>query len=107
MQQDGQWRDGDTSYLCQRLARAGRAPGRLPGRGGPRDGHRPAAPAQLGDPEGEKRSATELEADEVGASLEWATAKVERTSSRGNGERSSGRERQAERGGDFNNGPPF
>jgi hypothetical protein len=49
----------------------------------------------------------EIEADEVGASLKWATAKVERTSQRGNGERSSGRERQAERGGDFNDAPPF
>jgi hypothetical protein len=48
-----------------------------------------------------------LEADEVGASLEWATATVERASQRGNGERSSGRERQAERGGDFNETPPF
>jgi hypothetical protein len=49
---------------------------------------------------------TELEADEVGAPLKWATAKVERTSQRGNGDRSTGRERQAERGGDFNDGPP-
>ena len=58
-------------------------------------------------PEGDKRSVTEIEADEVGASLKWATAKVERTSQRGNGERSSGRERHAERGGDFNDQPPF
>jgi single-strand DNA-binding protein len=58
-------------------------------------------------PEGDKRSVTEVEADEVGASLRWATAKVERTSQRGNGERSSDRERQAERGGDFNEPPPF
>jgi hypothetical protein len=58
-------------------------------------------------PEGDKRLVTELEADEVGASLKWATAKVERASQRGNGERSSGRERQAERGGDFNDPPPF
>ena len=57
-------------------------------------------------PEGDKRSVTELEADEVGASLKWATAKVERTSQRGNGERSSGRDRQAERGSDFNDQPP-
>jgi single-strand DNA-binding protein len=42
-------------------------------------------------PEGDKRSVTELEADEVGASLKWATAKVERSSQRGNGDRSSGR----------------
>jgi single-strand DNA-binding protein len=57
-------------------------------------------------PEGDKRSVTELEADEVGASLKWATAKVERSSQRDNGERSSGRERAAERG-DFNDAPPF
>jgi single-strand DNA-binding protein len=58
-------------------------------------------------PEGDKRSVTELEPDEVGASLKWATAKVERTSQRGNGDRSQSRERQAERGGDFNDSPPF
>jgi hypothetical protein len=45
---------------------------------------------------------TELEADEVGVSLKWATAKVERASQRGNGDRAQGWERQAERGGDFN-----
>jgi single-strand DNA-binding protein len=38
-------------------------------------------------PEGDKRSVTELEADEVGASLKWATAKIERSSQRGNGDR--------------------
>ena len=56
-------------------------------------------------PEGDKRSVTELEADEVGASLKWATAKVERSSQRGNGDRVS-RERSAERGGDFNDPAP-
>ena len=50
---------------------------------------------------------TEIEADEVGASLQWATAKVEHTSQRGNGDRAQGGERQAERGGDFNEPPPF
>jgi hypothetical protein len=50
---------------------------------------------------------TKIEADEVGASLKWATAKVERTSQRGNGDRTQGRERQAERGGDFNDPPSF
>jgi len=58
-------------------------------------------------PEGEKRSVAELEADEVGASLKFATAKVERTSQRGNGDRTQGRERAAERGGDFDEAPPF
>ena len=58
-------------------------------------------------PEGEKRSVTELEADEVGASLKFATAKVERASQRGNGERNAGKERAAERGGDFSDTLPF
>ena len=49
----------------------------------------------------------EIEADEVGASLKFATAKVERASDRGHSDRSQGRERQAERGGDFNEPPPF
>jgi hypothetical protein len=47
------------------------------------------------------------ELEEVGASLKWATAKVERASQRGNGDRAQGRERAAERGGDFNDPPPF
>jgi len=46
-------------------------------------------------PEGDKRSVTELEADEVGASLKWATAKVERAQQRGNGERAPGSARGA------------
>jgi single-strand DNA-binding protein len=58
-------------------------------------------------PEGDKRSVTEIEADEVGASLKWAIAKVERTSQRGDSDRAQGRERQAERGDDFNDALPF
>jgi single-strand DNA-binding protein len=46
-------------------------------------------------PEGEKRSATEIEAGESGASLKWATAKVERTT------------RSKSGGGQFNDEPPF
>jgi single-strand DNA-binding protein len=98
IQQDGEWRDGDTSFLkvnvwrdqaehlADSLAKGDRVmvTGRLRQR-------------SWDTPEGDKRSVTELEADEVGASLKWATAKVERTSQRGNGERSSGRQRQAER----------
>jgi single-strand DNA-binding protein len=57
--------------------------------------------------EGDKRSVAEIEAEEVGASLKWATAKVERTSPRSNGDRIQGRERHAERGSDFNEAPPF
>ncbi|HKO84194.1 MAG TPA: single-stranded DNA-binding protein [Actinomycetota bacterium] len=107
VQQDGQWRYGDTSYfkvnmwrgqaehLADSLAKGNRVmvTGRLRQR-------------SWETPEGDRWSVTELEADEVGASLKWATAKVERTSQRGNGDRSSGRERQAERGGDFNDAPP-
>src|SRR6266511_5542729 len=108
IQQDGEWRDGETSFfrvnvwrgqaehLADSLAEGDRVmvTGRLRQR-------------SWETPEGEKRSVTELEADEVGASLKWATAKVERAASRGNGERNQGRERQAERGGDFNDPPPF
>ena len=49
----------------------------------------------------------EIEADEVGASLKFVTAKVERTTERATSDRSQGRERQTERGGDFNEPPPF
>ena len=58
-------------------------------------------------PEGDKRSVTEIEADEVGASLKLATAKVERATSAATATAAQGRERQAERGGDFNDAPPF
>jgi single-stranded DNA-binding protein len=54
---------------------------------------------------GEKRSVTEIEADEVGASLKLATAKVERA--RCAAPATAAKERQAERGGDFNDAPPF
>jgi len=108
IQQDGTWRDGETSFfkvnvwrgqaenLADSLSKGDRVmvSGRLRQR-------------SWETSEGEKRSVTELEADEVGASLKWATAKVERTSQRGNGDRNQGRERQAERGGDFNDPAPF
>jgi single-strand DNA-binding protein len=107
IQQDGQWRDGETSFfrvnvwrgqaehLADSLTKGDRVmvTGRLRQRSW-----------ETG--EGEKRSVTELEADEVGASLKFATAKVERAPSRGNGDRTPARERQAERGGDVNDPPP-
>ena len=108
IQQDGEWRDGDTSFFKVNVWRGqAETPGRLA-----LQGDRVMVTGRLRQrswetPEGDKRSVTELEADEVGASLKWATAKVERSSQRGNGERSSGRQRQAERGGDFNDAPPF
>ena len=106
IQQDGEWRRPDQLLQGQRVARPSREPGRVP-----LQGDRVMVTGRLRQrswetPEGDKRSVTELEADEVGASLKWATAKVERSSQRGNGERAQGRERQAERGGDFNDPPP-
>ena len=42
--------------------------------------HRPAQAARLRDPEGEKRTVVEMEVDEVGPSLRYATAKVTKAS---------------------------
>jgi single-strand DNA-binding protein len=108
MQQDGEWRDGDTSYLKVHVWR-GQAEHLADSLS---KGDRVMVTGRLRQrswetPEGERRSVTEIEADEVGASLKFATAKVERAASRGNGERGQGMQRQAERGGDFNEPPPF
>ena len=83
IQQDGEWRDGETSFfkvnvwrgqaehLADSLSKGDRVmvTGRLRQR-------------TWETPEGEKRSVAEIEADEVGASLKFATAKVERASER-------------------------
>jgi single-strand DNA-binding protein len=108
IQQDGQWRDGDTNFFKVNVWR-GQAEHLADSLG---KGDRVMVTGRLRQrnwetPDGDKRSVTEIEADEVGASLKWATAKVERTSQRGNGDRSSGWQRQAERGSDFNDPPPF
>jgi single-strand DNA-binding protein len=108
IQQDGQWRDGDASYLKVNIWRS-QAEHLADSLG---KGDRVMVTGRLRQRswetlEGDKRSVTEIEADEVGASLKWATAKVERVSQRGNGERTQGSERQAERGGDFGDVPPF
>src|SRR6266511_3838667 len=84
VQDNGTWRDGDTSFfkvnvwrgqaehLADSLAKGDRVmvTGRLRQR-------------TWETPEGDKRSVAEIEADEVGASLKFATAKVERAASRG------------------------
>jgi single-strand DNA-binding protein len=60
-------------------------------------------------PEGEKRSVTEVEADEVGPSLKFATAKVEKATDAG-GAWSPGTEQagaSAAQAGQFNDEPPF
>jgi single-strand DNA-binding protein len=63
-------------------------------------------------PEGEKRSVTEVEADELGPSLKFATAKVERSSRGGSGGGGGGGDwagsaAGASKGGQFNDEPPF
>jgi single-strand DNA-binding protein len=50
-------------------------------------------------PEGERRSVVEVQAEEVGPSLRWATAKPERTSAKATA--------GASKGGQFNDEPPF
>jgi single-strand DNA-binding protein len=80
IQQDGEWHDGDTSFLRVNVWR-GQAENLAESLG---KGDRVKVTGRLRQrswetPEGDKRSVTELEADEVGASLNWATAKVERT----------------------------
>jgi hypothetical protein len=106
-QQDGEWRDGDTSFLRVNVWR-GQAEHLADSLS---KGDRVMVTGRLRQrswesPEGEKRSVTELEADEVGASLKFATAKVERATERATSDRSQARERQAERG-DFNDPPPW
>src|SRR4029450_8720604 len=102
VQQDGEWRDGDTSFfkvnvwrgqaehLADSLSKGDRVmiTGRLRQR-------------TWEDPEGERRgrSVAETGPDAVGASLKFATAKVDRASERSQSDRTQGRERQAERSG--------
>src|SRR5512132_1066354 len=107
IQQDGEWRDGDTSFLKVNVWR-GQAEHLVDSLS---KGDRVMVTGRLRQrswetPEGDKRAVTEIEADEVGASLKWATAKVERTTERATSDRAQGRERQAERG-DFNDPAPF
>jgi single-strand DNA-binding protein len=52
-------------------------------------------------PEGERRSVVEIEADEIGPSLRWATAKPQRATA------TAGAGSQAKPGGQFNDEPPF
>jgi single-strand DNA-binding protein len=106
-QDNGSWRDGETSFFKMNVWRGQAEHLATPSLGVTGHGHRPTPPAQLGDPRGGHASVTEVEADEVGASLKWATAKVERTSQPGNGECTQGREWQADRVGDFTDQPPF
>jgi single-strand DNA-binding protein len=95
-----QWKDGETSFFrinvwrdlaahtAESLTKGDRALvlGRLRAR-------------SWETPEGERRSVVEVEAEEIGPSLKWATAKPERASRKaGNG---------PSHGGQFNDDPPF
>ncbi|HLW17515.1 MAG TPA: single-stranded DNA-binding protein [Actinomycetota bacterium] len=98
--QTNEWKDGDTSFfrvnvwrqlaenVAESLTRGTRVivTGTLKMR-------------QWETQEGEKRSVVEVEATEVGPSLKWATAKMEKTSRQSGGQASSG-------GGDWDSPTP-
>jgi single-strand DNA-binding protein len=93
------WKDGDTSFFRVNLWRdlASHAADSLS------KGDRALVIGRLKarsweTPEGERRSVVEVEAEEVGPSLKWATAKPQRTRKAGNG---------PAKGGGFNDDPPF
>ena len=85
--QSGEWKDGDTSYftvnawrtlaenVAESLTRGANVivVGRLQQR-------------SWENQEGEKRTVIEIEADEIGPSLRWATAKVEKQGRSGGGD---------------------
>jgi single-strand DNA-binding protein len=95
-----QWKDGDTSFFRINVWRelAANAAESL------HKGDRALVLGRLKSrswetPEGERRSVVEVEAEELGPSLKWATATVERASRKaGNGPTKGGR---------FNDDPPF
>jgi single-strand DNA-binding protein len=95
-----QWKDGDTSFFRVNLWRdlAAHAAESLS------KGDRALVIGRLKTrswetPEGERRSVVEVEAEEIGPSLKWATATPQRTSRKaGNG---------PSKGGGFNEDPPF
>jgi single-strand DNA-binding protein len=79
VQEGGAWRDGETTFLRVNAWRdqAAHLADSL------RKGDRIMVMGRLRQrswetPDGERRSVAEIEADEVGASLRWANARVER-----------------------------
>jgi single-strand DNA-binding protein len=97
---DGEgWKDGDTSFFRVNVWRqlAENAADSLS------KGDRVIVTGRLKarsweTPEGDKRSTVEIEADELGPSLRWATAKPQRASNEG---------AKAKASGQFNDDPPF
>src|SRR6266516_5042825 len=110
MREGDQWKDGETSFfrvnvwrqqaenVAETLTKGSRCivVGRLRMR-------------SWETPEGEQRSVTEVEADEIGPSLKFATAKVERSSYSGGGGGGGGDDSAAASrgGGQFSDEPPF
>jgi single-strand DNA-binding protein len=94
------WKDGETSYFRVNVWRelAANAAESLS------KGDRVLVTGRLRarsweTPEGERRSVVEVEAEEVGPSLKWATATPQRTRAKGGNGPS--------KGGQFNDEPPF
>jgi len=85
--EDGAWRDGQTSFFRVNAWRenAAHLAESL------RKGDRVVVLGRLRQrswetPEGERRSVAEIEADEVAASLKWATARIERVTANDDGQ---------------------
>jgi single-strand DNA-binding protein len=107
IQQDGEWRDGDTSilrvnvwrgqaeHLADSLAKGDRVmvTGRLRQR-------------SWETPEGEKRSVAEIEADEVGASLSSPAPRSNAPANAAKATAPKGGSGRPKRGGDFSDQPP-
>jgi single-strand DNA-binding protein len=95
------WRDGEASFY-RVVAWRGMAENAAESL---RKGNRVMVQGQLRQnswetPEGEKRSVVEVQADELGPSLKWATAHPERTNSKGSSSPAGGSDQ-------FNDEPPF
>jgi single-strand DNA-binding protein len=107
IQQDGQWRNGDTSFLKVNVWR-GQAEHLADSLS---MGDRVMVTGRLGQrswetPEGDQRSVTEIEADEVGASLKWGHGQGRTCSGPRQRRADSGSGAAGERGGDFKDAPP-
>ena len=103
--EDGTWRDGETSFFRVNVWRD-QAENVAESLG---KGHRAVVLGRLRTrvwetQEGEKRTSTEIDADEVAPSLRWAIAQPERADRARTAERGSGAERGA---GQFNDPAPF
>ena len=77
--QSGEWKDGEALFLrCNIWREAARERGREPDPRFARDRHRAPQTAFPRDQRGRERTVMEVEVDEIGPSLRYATAKVTR-----------------------------